>query len=61
MIYKCEIWNSYGKDGYWTEVDVVGEDFLTEFRRRFGHLRFRNVKMLHPLTGEWIDVGVSGE
>ena len=45
MIWKCEVRNSYtGKEEVWTEIEITGNDFLTEFRKRFGKLNFRNVQ-----------------
>jgi len=55
MIWKCKILN--GAAG-WTEVEIVGDDFLVEFRRRFGDLRYRDVKEFDYFKGEWKRVWV---
>jgi len=56
MIWKCEIKN--GTAG-WTEVELVGKAFETEFRKRFGSLEFRNVRQLDYERNKWVPVEIS--
>jgi len=55
MIWRCEKENGIAG---WTEVEIVGNDFLTEYRRRFGHLKFRNVRQLDYYKNEWVPIEV---
>jgi len=54
MLWKCEVKNGT----VWTEVEICGEDFLTEFRRRFGKLEFRNVRQYDFEKNEWVDLEI---
>jgi len=58
VIWRCEVKN--GTVG-WIEAEIVGSDFLTEFRKRFGHLRFRNVRQLDYYKNEWVPVNVEAD
>ena len=57
-VWKCEVRNSYTGEDRWTTVEIVGEDFKKEFRRRFGRLSYRNVKVFNDETKEWEDYEV---
>ena len=61
MIWKCEIQNSYVGKNVWTEVEIVGNDFLTELRRRFGNIKFRNVQQYDYVHNRWVPVEVHSD
>jgi len=56
MLWKCEIRNSYARSNVWTEVEIVGDDFLTELHRRFGKIEYRNLYQLDTEKNEWVKI-----
>ena len=61
MIWKCEVRNSYTSENVWAETEVIGDNFLVEFRRRFGKLDFRNVRQYDYVSDEWVKIDVEKE
>ena len=56
MLFRCKLWNSYGSQGDWTDIELVGDDFKEAFAERFGSLKaykVRDVGYLNPTTMKW--------
>jgi len=53
MIWRCEVKN--GTVG-WTKVEIVGDDFKSEFSRRFGSMEYKNVEQFDYIKNEWVRV-----
>jgi len=57
MLWKCEIRNSYTGADMWTEVEIVGDNFLAELRKRFfGDVEYRNLYQFNTEESKWIKV-----
>ena len=61
MIWRCEVRNNYAGKDIWTEVEITGDDFLTEFRKRFGKLDFRNIQQFDFMNSKWVKIKISQE
>ena len=58
MMWKCEIQNSYTGKDVWTEVELIGTDFMTALWKRFGRINFRNVEQYDPIHNRWVPVEI---
>ncbi len=52
-LWRCKILNG----NTWTEVEVVGDEFLKELKRRFGSgVKFKDVEQFCVIRNEFVPV-----